>query len=555
MRKLFALLGIAVLVLAIAVGARTLLMPSRQLVVVAVMPVAVDAAAVAARLGAAVRFKTIASQDDVDANGAEFDGLHALLQSSFPNASAVLKREAIGKYGLLYTWPGTDPKAPAIGLMAHQDVVPIAPGTEGDWQQPPFSGALKDGYVWGRGAWDDKGNLMSIMEAVDMLAASGFKPRQTVYLIFGQDENFGNAMSGQHHFGWTAKQAVEKARDQVAKLLGAQAREIIFTGGATESIHLAILGLFESAESEHQKKFHLVTSKVEHKCSLEVAHHLEKLGHQVTYLDVNEYGQVSVEQIKNAFRENTLLVSLIHANNEIGSINPIRQIGELCKAHEILFHVDSAQICGKHPIDVVQDHIDILSLSAHKLYGPKGVGAVYLRQSQPRVRVTPFILGGGQERGLRSGTQNVPCIVGLGEACELARNDMDVESPRQMKLRDHMISRILSENEGVILNGHPLERLCNNVNVSVEAVLADQMLMALSEVAFSSGSACATGDDSHVISEIRKVQIHKSLIPGPRSDFTMRFGLGRMTRLEDINWVCDLIKATISKVRPVSKYL
>ena len=193
MRKLFALLGIAVVVMAIAVGAKTLLTPSRQLTVAAVRPVAVDAATVAARLGAAVRFKTIASPDDAGANGAEFDGLHALLQSSFPNANAVLKREAIGQYGLLYTWPGTDPKAPAIGLMAHQDVVPIAPGTEGDWQQPPFSGALKDGYVWGRGSWDDKGNLMSIMEAVDALAASGFKPRQTLYLIFGQDEEIGGA--------------------------------------------------------------------------------------------------------------------------------------------------------------------------------------------------------------------------------------------------------------------------------------------------------------------------------------------------------------------------
>ena len=198
MRKLIALLGIAVLVLAIAVGAKTLLLtPSRQLTVAAVTPMAVDAAAVAARLGAAVRLKTIASRDDAGANGAEFEGLHALLQSSFPNANAVLKREAIGRYGLLYTWPGTDPKAPAIGLMAHQDVVPIAPGTEGDWQQPPFSGALTDGYVWGRGSWDDKGNLMSIMEAVDALAASGFKPRQTLYLIFGQDEELGGARGAQ----------------------------------------------------------------------------------------------------------------------------------------------------------------------------------------------------------------------------------------------------------------------------------------------------------------------------------------------------------------------
>jgi carboxypeptidase PM20D1 len=188
MRKLFALLGVAVVVLALAVGAKTLLTPSKQLVMAAAAPVRVDAAAVAARLGAAVRFKTIALVDDVDANAAEFAGLHALLQTSFPKAHAVLQREVVGRYGLVYTWPGTDPKLPAIGLMAHQDVVPIAAGTEGDWQQPQFSGVLKDGFVWGRGAWDDKGNLMSIMEAVELLAGAGFQPRQTIYLIFGQDE-------------------------------------------------------------------------------------------------------------------------------------------------------------------------------------------------------------------------------------------------------------------------------------------------------------------------------------------------------------------------------
>ena len=191
MRKLFALLALVVLALALVVGAKTLLMPSRQLAVAAVMPAAVDGAAASARLGAAVRFKTIASLDDVDASAAEFAGLHAHLQASFPKAHAVLKRELIGKYGLVYTWAGSDATAPGIGLMAHQDVVPVAPGTEGDWQQPPFSGAVKDGFVWGRGAWDDKGNLMSMLEAVEMLAATGFRPRQTIYLMFGQDEEIG----------------------------------------------------------------------------------------------------------------------------------------------------------------------------------------------------------------------------------------------------------------------------------------------------------------------------------------------------------------------------
>ncbi len=390
---------------------------------------------------------------------------------------------------------------------------------------------------------------------LDHHATTPVEPRVLEKMLPYFTEDFGNAMSGQHCFGWKAKEAIENARTQVAQLLGAQAREIIFTSGATESIHLAILGLFENAESEQHKKFHLITSKVEHKCSLEVAGQLEKLGHQVTYLDVNEFGQVSPTQVQNAFRENTLLVSLIHANNEIGSLNPVTEIGELCRKNEILFHVDSAQICGKHPIDVSKNHIDLLSLSGHKLYAPKGIGAIFLRQSQPRVRVRPYLFGGGQERGLRSGTQNVPGIVGLGEACELAKIDMHLELPRQEVLRNHMITRILSENTGVLLNGHPTERLCNNVSVSIDAVLADQMLMSLSELAFSSGSACSTGDDSHVISEIRKFQIAKSILPGPRQDFTMRFGLGRKTQLEDVDYACDLITAAIARVRPVSKYL
>lgn len=197
MRKLFALLGIVVLALVVGVAAKTLLTPSRQLAVAPAAPVKVDASAAADRLGAAVRLKTIASRDDADANAAEFTALHALLQASFPQAHAVLQREVVGKYGLIYVWPGTDTKAAGIGLMAHQDVVPIAPGTEGDWQQPPFSGALKDGFVWGRGSWDDKGNLMSMMEAVELLAAAGFKPRQSVYLIFGHDEEVGGARGAQ----------------------------------------------------------------------------------------------------------------------------------------------------------------------------------------------------------------------------------------------------------------------------------------------------------------------------------------------------------------------
>jgi cysteine desulfurase len=367
-------------------------------------------------------------------------------------------------------------------------------------------------------------------------------------------EVFGNPMSSQHSFGWQAKEAVEKARGQVAKLIGAQAREITFTSGATESIHLAILGLFRHAEAETQKKYHLITSLVEHKCSLEVARQLENLGHQVTYLAVNEYGQIQVEELKKALQENTLLVSVLHANNEIGSINPIREISEICRSRDILLHLDSAQICGKHDINVVEQHIDLLSLSAHKLYGPKGVGAIYMRQTQPRVRVSPYIFGGGQERGLRSGTQNVPGIVGLGEACEMCGDDLTEENLRQKNLRDHFIKRIFKEIDGVVLNGHPTERLCNNISLSIESVLPDQMLMAMSEVAFSSGSACASGEDSHVLNQIRKLQAISAPQMKNKDYFTLRFGLGRSTRPEDVDAVCDLLRSTVAKVRPLSKF-
>ncbi len=389
---------------------------------------------------------------------------------------------------------------------------------------------------------------------LDHHATTPVEPRVLEKMLPYFCEIFGNPMSAQHSFGWQAKEAVEKARAQVAKLIGAQAREITFTSGATESIHLAILGAFRNAENETQKKYHLITSLVEHKCSLEVAHQLENLGHQVTYLGVNEFGQISIDDLKNAIQENTLMVSFIHANNEIGSINPVKEISEVCQSHKILFHLDSAQICGKHAIDVVQEHIDLLSLSAHKLYGPKGIGAIYMRQTQPRVRVSPYIFGGGQERGLRSGTQNVPGIVGLGEACEMSMKDLATENPRQRNLRDHMMTRISKEIEGAIFNGHPTERVCNNVSLSLESVLPDQMLMAMSEVAFSSGSACASGEDSHVLAQIRKQQLLRMPEMKDKDYFTLRFGIGRSTTLAEIDYVCDLLKAAVAKVRPISQF-
>ena len=265
---------------------------------------------------------------------------------------------------------------------------------------------------------------------VDPIVFEAMKP----YFV----EVFGNAMSSQHSFGWAAKAAVEKAREQVAQLIGAEAREIVFTSGATESIHLAILGLLQT----HPHPSHIITSNVEHKCTLEVANYAQSLGHELTILEADKFGQVHSGDILKALKPNTVLVSLIHGNNEIGSLNPVAEIGQALRERKVLFHIDAAQTVGKVPIDVVKSNIDLLSMSSHKLYGPKGVGALFVRQTQPRVRLTPVLRGGGQEKGLRGGTHNVPGIVGLGAACLLCSQLMPSESARLSELRDHMIQAL-----------------------------------------------------------------------------------------------------------------
>lgn len=355
-------------------------------------------------------------------------------------------------------------------------------------------------------------------------------------------EQFGNAMSKQHSYGWQAQLAVDKAREQVAQLINAQAREIIFTSGATESVYLATIGLIRAIKEQNpNEKIHIITEPAEHKCVLDACELAKEFGAEVTYLPINKYGQVSAEDLKKAITPHTKLVTLLHANNEIGSFQPIEEIGKITREHNITFHVDAAQTLGKHEIDVNKMNVDLLSVSAHKLYGPKGSGALFVKQSTPRVRLKPFLGGGGQERGLRGGTQNVPGIVGLGEACELAKKEMQTETKRIANLRDQMIEQILAKIPNSRLNGHPTQRLANNISVSLKGAKMDDLLLKMKDIAFSSGSACSQGTKfSHVLTAIGL---------SPDEDYaTLRFGLGRSTTISDIETAISRLLEAVPKM-------
>ncbi len=356
-------------------------------------------------------------------------------------------------------------------------------------------------------------------------------------------EIFGNAASRNHEFGWTAEAAVEKARKQVAHLIKASEKEVIFTSGATESNNLAILGV---AELYREKGNHIITDRVEHKAILDTCHHLEKKGYEVTYLPVDQFGRIDPEQVRAAIRPTTLLVSVMAANNEIGTVNPIAEIGKVCKEKGVLFHTDAVQAAGKVPLDVEKMGIDLLSLSAHKMYGPKGVGALYVRRKNPRVRLAAQIHGGGHERGMRSGTLNVPGIVGFGKAAELAERLMESDNARIRKLRDKMWAAFQKELDEIYLNGHPTERLPNNLNVSFAYTEGESLMMGMKEIAVSSGSACTSAslEPSYVLKEI-----------GVSSDLahtSLRFGLGRFTTEEEVDYAIAKVIATVKKLRDLS---
>ncbi|MEJ7608988.1 MAG: IscS subfamily cysteine desulfurase [Bryobacteraceae bacterium] len=365
---------------------------------------------------------------------------------------------------------------------------------------------------------------------LDNHATTPMDPRVLEVMLPYFTEHFGNAASRNHPFGWQAEEAVEKARKQVADLIGANSKEIIFTSGATESDNLAIKGV---AQMYAEKGNHIITAASEHKAVLDTCKHLEQEGCRVTYLPLLSDGLIDLEMLKEAFTDKTILVSIMYASNEIGVVQPIREIGKLCKERGVLFHSDAVQAIGKIPVNVIQDNIDLMSITAHKLYGPKGVGALYVRRKSPRVQVTAMMDGGGHERGMRSGTLNVPGIVGLGEACAISQREMAEEAVRLRAMRDWLKEKLMSELDEVFINGSWEHRLPHSLNMSFAYVEGESLLMGINEIAVSSGSACtsATLEPSYVL---------KALGMGDDlAHSSIRFGIGRFNTQEEIGYTAD----------------
>ena len=356
-------------------------------------------------------------------------------------------------------------------------------------------------------------------------------------------ETFGNAASRNHSFGWQAEEAVEKSRKQIADLIGSTTKEIVFTSGATESNNLALKGI---AEMYAEKGNHIITAATEHKAILDTCKRLEKHGIRVTYLPVQANGLIDLEMLKEAITDKTILISIMYANNEIGVIQPMAEIGKIAKAKGVLVHSDATQAVGKVPVNVIKDNIDLMSMSGHKIYGPKGVGALYVRRKSPRVQITAQMDGGGHERGMRSGTLNVPGIVGLGEACAICNADMPAESKRMAFLRDKLRGKLESELDEVYINGTMEHRLPNNLNISFAYVEGESLLMGINDIAVSSGSACtsATLEPSYVL---------KALGAGDDlAHSSIRFGLGRFNTEEEVDYVAAKVIDVVQKLRELS---
>jgi cysteine desulfurase len=378
---------------------------------------------------------------------------------------------------------------------------------------------------------------------MDNHATSPLDPRVLEAMMPFFTTKFGNAASRNHAFGWEAEQAVETAREQIAKLIGATAKEIIFTSGATESNNLAIKGI---AEMYRERGNHIITQVTEHKAVLDTCKRLEKYGYRVTYLPVKADGLIDIEDLKRAIDEKTILVTIMAANNEIGVLQPIREIGRICHEKGILFHTDAVQAVGKVPVNVLADNIDVLSLSGHKIYGPKGVGALYVRRRNPRVQIAAQIDGGGHERGMRSGTLNVPGIAGLGKACEIALQEMETEAAYLRGLRDRLQEKLESSLDYIHVNGSMEHRLPGNLNVSFVYVEGESLLMGINDVAVSSGSACtsATLEPSYVL---------KALGLGDDvAHSSIRFGLGRFNTEAEVEYVANKVIDVVKKLRELS---
>jgi cysteine desulfurase len=356
-------------------------------------------------------------------------------------------------------------------------------------------------------------------------------------------EHFGNAASRTHAYGWKAEEAVEKAREQIAHLIGASAREIIFTSGATESNNLAIKGAAHMARPHGN---HIITAQTEHKAVLDPCKRLEQDGFVVTYLPVDSFGQVSAQQVADAITDKTVLVSIMAANNEVGTLQPIAEIGTVCKEKGVLFHCDAAQAAGKVPFDVDTSRADLVSLSAHKIYGPKGIGALYVRRRHPHVRLEPLIDGGGHERGMRSGTLPVPLIVGFGLACDLCGQVIPEEGEHTLSLRERLRTGIIKALDDVSLNGHPRERLPGNLNLSFAHVQGEALMMAMKTVAVSSGSACtsASVEPSYVLRAMG--------VPDDLAHSSIRFGIGRFNTQEEIDFVIKEVIGAVEHLRSLN---
>jgi cysteine desulfurase len=378
---------------------------------------------------------------------------------------------------------------------------------------------------------------------MDNNATTRCDPRVVEAMLPYFTEKYGNAASRNHAFGWEAEAAVEEARAQVASIIGASAKEIVFTSGATESNNLALKGV---ASMYRKKGNHIITAVTEHKAVIDPCKRLERDGFQVTFLPVDRFGQVHPEQVAEAITPQTILVSIMAANNEIGTLNPIREIGRVCKEKGVLFHTDAVQAVGKVPIDVQEMGIDLLSLTAHKLYGPKGIGTLYVRKKDPRVRLDPILDGGGHERGMRSGTLAVPLIVGFGKACDIAQREMPEEAARLLQLRERLREGIMSRLEETYINGHPTERLPGNINISFAYVEGEALMMGIKDVAVSSGSACTSAslEPSYVL---RALGVGDEL-----AHSSIRFGLGRFNTQEEVDFVIDQVVKAVTHLREMS---
>src|ERR1700739_2791706 len=378
---------------------------------------------------------------------------------------------------------------------------------------------------------------------MDNHATSPLDPRVLEAMMPFFTAKFGNAASRNHSFGWEAEQAVEIAREQIAKLIGATAKEIVFTSGATESNNLAIKGI---AEMYRERGNHIITQVTEHKAVLDTCKRLEKYGYRVTYLPVKADGLIDLEDLKLAIDDKTILVTIMADTNEIGFLQPIREIGKICHEKGVLFHTDAVQAVGKVPVNVIDDNIDVLSMSGHKIYGPKGVGALYVRRRNPRVQIAEQQNGGGHERGMRSGTLNVPGIVGLGKACEICGEEMEAEAKREIELRDYLRKKLESALDYTQVNGNMQHHLPGNLNMSFIYVEGESLLMGINDIAVSSGSACtsATLEPSYVL---------KALGLGDEiAHSSIRFGLGRFNNKAEVNYVADKIINVVKHLRDLS---